>query len=362
MSAWSASLENELNEYLKDFKFGSAEDKKALFRFYQTLILSKGWKSIYPDNILYQALKVSYLRDFDELAIIPLLPSLCKEIANQKSSPNDKIGWHFLSSLFEEWFNPPYIRKGKDFEKNGPFIIADLPIMNILLPGMAHLLKSNGVPMTNDHLPGMDWVLQFSHAKNAYKALIKLESFNTEKFLKRLPEVFFADDTIVHAAKNRFWVDVCNEEGDYKNDVRLKHERYLQTKMVADDSWGTRASLVFNGAKSASGLDAALHGFAFHALFGGEIIEVNDKEEKIAIDTLAVYYKDSFDFTDDQRLGDWNLPHKSGFVSLTNETFRKYRKIMNVGQDFYIFSKNKIVSPAERGWGVLHYTLKKGGN
>jgi len=362
MGAWSASLEQELSAYIADFKFDSTMDTKALFRFYQKLILSKGWESIYPDNFVYRKLKFSYLDDYNELAIIPLLPSLAKKVANKKSSPSDKIGWNFLASLFEEWFNPSYIRKGKDFEKNGPFIIADLPIMNILLPGMAHLLKSNRVPMTNDHLPGMDWVLNFSHAKKAYQGIIQQSSFESEGFLKRLAEVFFADTTIVHAAKKRFWMEVCNEEGNYKNDMRLKHDRYLQTKTAVDNSWGNMLSLSWNGAESASGLDAALHGFAFHAVLGGEIIEVNGEGEKIGIDTLAVYYKDSFDFTGDQRLGDWNFPNTSKIVSLTNETFRKYRKIMNVGRDFYIFSKNKIVSPAERGWDVLYYILKKGKN
>ena len=342
--SWTARLERELFEYMKNFSFDSPSDRNTLYQFYKDFILARRWESIYGFEDISEKRwkKVCYLDAFNELAIIPLLPSLSRKVAATKSFGYDKIGWNFLARLFEEWLVQPfYIRSGKEFEYPGPVVIAD------------SIMKDGTVP-------GMEWVLKYKLAKDAFNEIITTDSFSTTNFLDRLADLFFSDNTLVHAAKNRFWMGACSEQGNYQQEIALKHAHYVQTKKVVDNSLGTLAGLWWNGAESATGLDAALHGFAFHALLGGEITAVNDKTIDIAIDTLAVYYKDSFDFTGEQDLGSWRFFGSNKIISLTNGSFGRYRTLKMVGRDFYIFSKNKIVLPQERGWNVLHYRLTNG--
>lgn len=159
----------------------------------------------------------------------------------------------------------------------------------------------------------MDWILQFSRAKEVFDKLVSERIWTNDASRKRIARLVKSK-----TAGAKF--------GDLA----------MQATQV-DPSW-------INSRPCTSGLNvdaltAALGAFVFQVAIAGTVTARAGAAVTVSIREVGVYVKDSFDFNGSQFLGFWG--HRDTPVS--NATFRDWRTKFKKGGDFQVFSDIKRI-------------------
>ena len=212
-----------------------------------------------------------------------------------------------------------------------------------------------------DNTITMDWVLQFSRARNVYDRLISLNNLGH----------FNVMTSIVRVAKAEFDQSGTNSTSfgvSQPSDDRVRDSMRCDSESVGDYETDPLDDLL-----------AALGNFTINVIPGGTATQTSmkspgqapqspdDARTDITLTQVSVYVRDSYDFNGNQPLGVWQRPNNvrgttladlapilppptvfcpNDEVRIGNLSFREWRDHTGFGQDFSVYSDLKIVTLA----------------
>jgi hypothetical protein len=191
----------------------------------------------------------------------------------------------------------------------------------------------------------IDWVLTFARAKAAFDTLIQPETFTGGEakslLLKRI--------AAIHSATGR---DVFRF-GDLAKHGRELESEYCRLVTIGDSLADLPRLLFFT-----DDLHAAFNQFTGHVIPHGRAALRPDGGFDVEISEVGVYFRDVFDFSNDQPLGDWQKPAEfiaatpvyrpgprcsSEWFRMSNATYRAYRDRTGMGEDFLIYTQVRSI-------------------
>ena len=218
----------------------------------------------------------------------------------------------------------------------------------------------------------MQWVLQFSRAKEAFDKLV-----NTE--IRNGPAMRTLSDILRRHA------------GMYPQDINgwlmaggdhlAFHQEFHFQRIAVNASWGERIRNYVERQVTSAGvpddLTGALGAFNFYAAVQHAYID--PQASRALVSAVAVYVRDPYEFSDDQYLGHWNDSHvavvpgahltgnpilhgisrrdllkKDNILyPVTNKSYRDWRAAKKQGGDFMIYTEPLIVNLKYPFWVQL---------
>lgn len=172
----------------------------------------------------------------------------------------------------------------------------------------------------------MSWVLGFERAKEAYDEMVKERAWVSPK----------AKNEIVKMLKAQGKLSGQDVMFGRAYDAKTLDKNYVQYRTV-----GNYLRDPFDD------LNMALGYFVFRATVGGRVMPWNGGH-RIIIDEVAIYVRDSYDFNGEQALGVWSDDEFIGGwsvvrgYSVSNASFREWRKANGRGGDYLIFSDARV--------------------
>lgn len=231
------------------------------------------------------------------------LPLIAEAMGN-KANEKDRIGWHYLRDMFYKW-----------------------------LCGEANAdAKSNSSPFWVD----IDWVLSYPQVYDDWLVAIHEKVTNRlakEQLLKILErEGYFREETLFFDFTTAPWQE---------------WERYYY-QHVAVSSY----------LDYAQGLLASLGAFTFKFLPKGILSYSKDYGYEVEITEVAGFVYDTFNFSEDDNfwgLGNWSCEKKDvaskegeTYHKMNNEKFNSFRNYNNIGNDFLVLSKLKLIDITDK--------------
>jgi len=232
--------------------------------------------------------------------------------------------WRNGAKLMEKWFKAP--------SNNNPV---------------------KGLPSTD--IIQMDWVLQYTRAKQVYDRLIKEKIWVNDAAKKEIIRMLNNKNLLVNTAK---------KFGTPKFNLPIVDKDSIQYRTVGN-SWDMAFGKIDD-------LRAALANFIFKIIVIGEVRPIFSEkklptgEYNVIISEIGIYVRDSYDFIDppgeDQELGNWDFEDNSvgrsifnGGETVRNSDFRTWRAANSKGGDYLVFSNIKYLKQSPTN----SFTFKK---
>ena len=259
----------------------------------------------------------------DEFKTIVTLPEIARHISKAKVPlAEDKQGWYYLALMFEKWL----CNDGFDFEQHRHKVVEN---------GKERYEQDDDC-YDDPFFIKWDWLSKYDAVKEKTDELIKKATNEAgKKELARMLAKQLKDDP-----------DLTEF-----NFISNSNNRHIgANNFTSVDSTGTTSNLYPNG------LFAAMGNFTLKSLTAGTIDKIDGKRYKVAVNQLAVYAEDKFQFADNEYLGYWSanlLDFLIGpldlfnYVKLNNSDFRDFRKTYNKGKDFIVLSDNHVIQDYE---------------
>lgn len=221
-------------------------------------------------------------------------------------------------------------------------------LMDKWFSGSANNVPASGLPSTD--IISMDWVLNFSRARQTYDTLI-------------------AERIWLNDAARREIIKLLARKNALGKGIQRFHLPGMPQAMDADS---IQFRIVGGNMDMLVGpmddLRASLGNFTFRLVVGGTTEEeMAEKEVKsgppikiptgnylVTIDEVGIYVRDSYDFNDpaggDQDLGNWNFETNSvgrtglnGGLPVRNSDFRNWRSANGKGGDYIVYSDMRTI-------------------
>ena len=187
----------------------------------------------------------------------------------------------------------------------------------------------------------MEWVLTFERARPPFEELQQETVFASEKARAEINKIaernFAAAPTATQVILGNFGAKGAARDNDFVNFRALDAYSYGGYSGGIDD------------------LTAALARFAFFVIPGGFAAREGTLT-RVTVEAIGIYFRDSFDFNDEQFLGWWRLPDEVSTLSpdlrpnesdlrcstawfgMSNAVYRRFRERTGRGADFVIYS------------------------
>lgn len=198
-----------------------------------------------------------------------------------------KVGMPMAAKLQERWFagQENYSRSAPDLrneiDQNG---------------------KRYASAMVDSTTVTMDWVLSFARAKEAFQELVQ-NSARTPRALDVL-----ADKLRPYKQRSNLWT-----QQEVSTDALEFHRKFQFQLQQVNATWGQRIAEFLARSTTAGGvpddLTGALGSFNFYAAVAFAQFEPMGAHTEAIVTHIAVYVRDSYEFSDDQYLGHWSPSH-----------------------------------------------------
>lgn len=245
-----------------------------------------------------KAVKAVFFDDANEIdRTILSMPEICQAMIDKTEEQKDKQGWIYLKQMFEKW-----------------------------LRSDALSVESSSLDYDKAKILSFDWFNQFERFVEVKQDLI--DNCLNDK----------GQTSLINILKENGYFD-NPREFDFINVSYKEKDRFYFNQRSVDE---LDVSL-----KPIDGLSIAMGNFVINAVAKGVVEKQANGSFLITVEQIGLYVKDKFNFVGINFYLCWSYKdkdfspykkYKDNYHWLTNNEFNQFRKNLNKGEDFLIFS------------------------